>query len=306
MQMMRISVRMVLVRALCLGVLCVFGGVAQAAPLVKIENCTLVPTEWADGDSFRIHIPEKLADGDKKGWNAREITVRLYGADCVESAIRNATDGRRVRAQRRYFGISKKGTSRESIELALSYGKKATEQTRQLLANPFTVYTSFADGRGDPKFKRVYAFVVTADGKDLAAELVRLGLARAFGVERMTPEGQPAKDYAAYLDDLELQAAKRGAGVWQHTDWQRLPDERQAQREEEREDRIGMGKDPQVVAVNKAAKDELMAIPGIGEVTANRIIAGRPYRRSTDLLKVPGIGKKTLEKIQPFLTFPVE
>jgi competence protein ComEA len=46
-----------------------------------------------------------------------------------------------------------------------------------------------------------------------------------------------------------------------------------------------------------------MALPGIGEVMALRIIEGRPYSSAKDLLRVPGIGQKTLEKLWPYLTF---
>ncbi len=38
-------------------------------------------------------------------------------------------------------------------------------------------------------------------------------------------------------------------------------------------------------------KEELMAIPGIGEGKANAIIAGRPYFRVTDITRIKGIGQ---------------
>lgn len=47
-----------------------------------------------------------------------------------------------------------------------------------------------------------------------------------------------------------------------------------------------------------------MALPGIGEAMALRIIEGRPYQRLEDLLSVAGIGEKTLGKIRPFLKSP--
>ncbi|MGB0993570.1 MAG: helix-hairpin-helix domain-containing protein [Akkermansiaceae bacterium] len=280
----------------------------HAAPLTKIENCTLIKTEWADGDSFRVQIPFKPADKNGPGHKAREITIRLYGADCIESKIHSTTDGRRVRAQRRYFGISKVGNAKASTNLALSYGAKATEETRQILSKPFTVYTSFADARGSAQFKRVYGFVVTADGKDLASLLVSKGLARAFGVSRETFDLRTSKEYKAHLTDLELQAAKKGVGAWERTDWDKLPAERRAQREDDMEDKIGIAgkKQPpeKPIHINKAARDELMQLPSIGEKTANLIIEGRPYQKPEDLLKVDGIGKKTLEKLKPHLIFP--
>ncbi|MBT7957798.1 MAG: hypothetical protein HN759_00550 [Akkermansiaceae bacterium] len=282
--------------------------VSQAAELKKIENCTLIKTDWADGDSFRIQIPGKPTSKDGLVHKAREITVRLYGADCIESKIHDESDGRRVRAQRRYFGISKVGNARESIQLAIGYGTKATEETRKLLDKPFTIHTAFSDARGHPDFKRYYAFVVTADGKDLAALLVSKGLARAFGVYRETYDKRHSKDYRAQLADLELQAAKNGKGVWQHTDWKSLPEERQAQRDDDRENKMGIIKKPNMptekMRINKASRDELMQLPGVGKATADGIIGNRPYGKPEDLLKVSGIGKKTLEKLKPFLIFP--
>jgi len=286
------------------------GGMAQGAPLVKIENCTLVKTDWADGDSFRVQIPEKPANKNGPGHKAREITIRLYGADCIETSTKNPTDRRRVRAQRRYFGITRVGDAQASIKLATDYGKEATKETRQILMKPFTVHTAFSDARGDPKFKRVYAFVVTSEGKDLASVLVSKGVARAFGVYRETFDFRSSKEYKAHMADLELQAAKSGVGVWEHTDWKKLPEERRAQREDDIENNIGNGKNPmragEKISINKASRDELMRLPGIGEATANSIIEGRHYRKPEDLLKVDGIGKKTLEKLKPFLIFPVE
>lgn len=52
---------------------------------------------------------------------------------------------------------------------------------------------------------------------------------------------------------------------------------------------------------NTAARDELMKLPGVGEVTANRIIESRPYSKPEDLLEVSGIGKQTLLQLEPFL-----
>jgi len=151
----------------------------MADGLEHFENVKLVPTEWADGDSFLARFP----DGEER-------TLRLYGADCIEWHIGDETDARRLRAQRRYFGITGVGGSPSaSIELATGLGEKAASATRELLAKPFAVHTAFADARGDGRYKRYYAFVTTSAGKDLAQELVARGLARAFGVYRAAPGG---------------------------------------------------------------------------------------------------------------------
>jgi len=269
----------------------------QAAELEKLQDCTLVPTEWADGDSFLVRTLDK-----------QEYTVRLYGADCIERHVTDATDERRLRTQRNYFGITNaKPDPRASIDLAKGYGEKAAQEIRKMLAKPFTIHTSFADAQGDGRHKRIYAFVVTSDGTDLAAHLVSEGLARAFGVFRQTLDGRTQQEYREFLADLELQAAKRGAGVWAVTDWEKLPEERKDQRRADREVELALDSRPLAVGStinpNTAARDELMKLPGIGEELANRIIEARPYQKPEDLLRVSGIGPSTLARIRPHLEF---
>lgn len=52
------------------------------------------------------------------------------------------------------------------------------------------------------------------------------------------------------------------------------------------------------ISINSAASDELDELPGVGPVTARRIIEGRPYSKLEDLLRVKGIGEKTLERLR--------
>ena len=60
------------------------------------------------------------------------------------------------------------------------------------------------------------------------------------------------------------------------------------------------------VNINTASKKELDALPGIGEVLAQRIIdyrsANGPFSTVDELTKVKGIGEKTLEKLKPYAT----
>ncbi len=63
---------------------------------------------------------------------------------------------------------------------------------------------------------------------------------------------------------------------------------------------------PQKIDLNRAGAWLLSALPGIGEVTAQRIVSYReasgPFRSPSDLLKVEGIGPATLDKIAAFVT----
>src|SRR4051794_31922635 len=55
------------------------------------------------------------------------------------------------------------------------------------------------------------------------------------------------------------------------------------------------------VDLNAASQSELEALPGVGAVTAKKIIAGRPYDSVDDLSKA-GVSAKTIEKIRGSVT----
>lgn len=267
---------------------------AGAAELQSIAGARLIPTDWADGDSFEVELP-----------NGERHTIRLYGADCFEWHVTDSTDARRLRGQRRYFGITDaRDTVPASIALAKSLGAAAGAAVRELLAAPFTVHTAFADGGGDGRYKRIYGFITLADGRDLATVLVGRGLARAYGVYRSTPDGLSRDDYRERLQDIELWAAAGRHGAWAHTDWDALLAQRDEQRRLDQEDAIATGTAPpsEPLDVNTAARDELMRIPGIGEHFANAIIEHRPYSKLEELLRVPGIGEKRLAKLRAWVS----
>ncbi len=284
-----------MVKALWLLLISVTFAALHAEPLVELRGCTLIETDWADGDSFRI----KTADGD-------EHTIRLYGADCPELIIESEADRRRITSQQRYFGLHGKSLKlADPDKIVQQFGEKAKAYTVAFLQRPFTVHTSYADAMGDPRFKRIYGFVIDQDGKDLAKHLVSSGLARAHGVYRSTHDRKSKSDYQDLLKDHEMFASKHGIGIWKLTDWSKILEERLSHRHQERQIRQAIGELPLDadfrVNINKASKDSLMKLPGIGEVIALRIIEHRPYKNQQELLKVPGIGSGIFEAIRPYL-----
>ena len=61
-----------------------------------------------------------------------------------------------------------------------------------------------------------------------------------------------------------------------------------------------------LVNINRATAAELQAIPGIGPVIADRIVAYRrengPFRQADELMQVPGVGERTFARIAPLVT----
>ena len=261
--------------------------VASAAlgqELQKFEHCRSAEAGWADGDSF----PVKLPDG-------KEIVLRLYYVDCNEVAAATETDQRRVRDQSSYFGI-------DDHQVTLEFGRRAAAEVKKLLSNPFTVQTAFASAPGRSAKPRTYGFVTLSDGRDLGEVLVGEGLARSHGVRRNTPDGLSAEVAEAKMDDLELGAAIARRGIWSKTDPQRLVSLREDRRAEERELQEAFGAaGGQPIDPNTATVDEIMLLPGVGEVLAERIVEGRPYKTIEDLRRVPGIGPKTFAELKDSL-----
>ena len=266
----------------------------SAAELVTINNVTLVEADLNDGDSFKVN-----ADG-------RELHLRLYYVDCPETTYNSKPVLERIREQQRHFGL-------EDPHDVVRYGELAAEYVKQVLSQPFTIYTSYAQAPGRSALVRYYAFIETYDGHDLAHLLIEEGLARVHGKTRPAPDGTPSHTVLEELQDLRTIALLNRAGIWQSSQPGILANMRKRQREEAAELKTFRQKvakirtrDDQPLNLNSASKKELQQIPGVGPVTAIKITDGRPYQSIDDLLKIPGIGPKTLEAISPYVTVKTE
>ena len=153
--------------------------------LQEFRGATLVPAEYNDGDSFRVRY---IHDGKPE-----ENVVRLYFVDAFESIVAQDSDKRRLLEQAREFGFAQKDRVR-SVE----FGKRAAARVAELLAKPFTLHTAFASALGRSRKPRIYGMITTAQGEDLAAILVREGLARVHGVEHERPDGVSGVDYEKF------------------------------------------------------------------------------------------------------------
>ncbi len=267
--------------------LLIFGNVfsSLAADLQELSNVSLVKNPGNDGDSFLV-----LA-GDK------QHLVRLYFVDCPETSISFKAGAQRLREQMRYFGVS------NAIDI-IRCGKEAKKFTEDRLSTAFTLHTAFAKAPGGSKKRRIYAFVITSTGNDLASLLVANGYARAHGVGRQTPGGVSLNETKARLLDLEISAMLKRKGIWANSDPDRIVELRAKQRGEDEElrkimEQAKLAKAPKrPINLNKASAEEVEMIKGIGPKLAQSIIDGRPYKTVDELLKIKGIGKKKFEIIR--------
>ena len=265
-----------------------------AAELVTLENAVLVGADMNDGDSFLVNA------------GGRELHLRLYYVDCPETTYGSAAELERIRDQQHHFGL-------EDPHDVVRYGERASDFVRELLAEPFTVHTAYAWAPGRSTRGRFYAFIETHDGRDLGHLLVEQGLARVYGKTRPAPDCRPSRRVIGELEDLRALAMLNRSGVWRSTNPELLVEMRKSRREtaeelsEFREKVVNARTlDSEPLDLNRASDSQLQQIPGIGPVTAAKIVASQPYREVEDLLKIPGIGPKKLEEIAPYLKLGAE
>lgn len=264
--------------------------ILPAAELETIKNATLIEAGLNDGDSFKVRA------------NGKELHLRLYYVDCMETSAGTDAELERIREQQYHFGLADPGA-------VVRFGKQATEYVKRVLSRPFTVHTGYAFAPGRSATGRYYAFVETHDGRDLGHLLVEEGLARIHGKTRPDPYDTPSETVLEELQDMRSVAMLNHAGIWGETDPRLLSDMHKLQREKDRE-RKNLRKKlnakrtscDEPLNLNAASTEQLQQLPRIGPVRAATIVAGRPYKSVDDLLKIPGIGEKTLEKIRPCVT----
>ena len=286
-------------------------GAAAREPWVVLKDCRLLRSESLDADSFHVKAAGK------------EYIFRLYFVDAPETDMSIAE---RVQEQAQYFGL----TADQTITL----GEYAKRFTKEKLAHPFTVRTCMQDAMGRSKMDRYYAFVETSDG-DLAELLVANGLARLHGAEAQ-PAGLRSPERAwEKLKRLEREAKQLKVGAWGALSGRmaaRSPKvqpksgpssfdaffhpEKVAGSPADNGQAAGAAPSPTVAAVgltarpsapssdgkldvNEASSSDLLDIPGVGPVLAQRIIEARPFKTADDLMSVKGIGPKKYEKIRP-------
>ena len=170
-------------------------GYELAEGWVRLEGCRYREGRHSDGDSV-----EAIHEG-------KDYVFRVYFVDCIEENPRSVE---RRRAQARYFGV-------KSEEEAVRHAQAAAHFTRQLLEErPFVVYTRWefvTPGSDNPSIR---AFVETADGQDLATELVKQGLAIIRGGQALAdhPAGRSRSEILRELREWETQARLARRGAW--------------------------------------------------------------------------------------------
>ena len=286
----------------------------QSKNWIVLKDCRLIGNPANDGDSFHVSA------GDK------EYLFRLYFVDAPET---DAMIPGRLVEQGKYFGIT--------VPQAIEVGRAAKEFTEEELSQPFTVFTHMADAMGSSRIPRVYAFVQTNEG-DLGEQLVRNGLARAYGFKAATPGSKNSRIEVEKLQQFEDEAKQDKIGAWGvnagrlnvHAQTPSafssfVPKVKSRPRSPRANSSAVASPIPQPVPsiprsgpsqthgshakekiplgkidINTATEKELTSVPGIGHVMAARIIAARPFRSADDLKRVSGIGEKKHAQIRPY------
>ena len=295
----------------------------HAADWEMLKDCRLIDNASNDGDSFRV----RASNGD-------ELLFRLYHVDCPESES-DSVVADRITKQAEHFGITE--------TQSLRGGVTAKDFTKKALSQPFVVVTRFQKAMGRSKLQRYYAVVLVSGKTDLAEMLVRAGLARAFGQVVDAPKGKRMAGYleiekiakagkvglyggnaptvaedqdgkpkstkgyvidigtSSTTDDILAPVVEDDGIASPSTQANKIVKEwtREFITPKPPADDSGGGK----LNINTASAEELICLPGVGAVIAERIIQARPYSSLDDLEKVKGLGVKKISTIAPLISF---
>jgi endonuclease YncB( thermonuclease family) len=133
---------------------------------------------------------------------AGEFNLRLYFVDAPETNLCSE----QTREQSKYFCVTP--------DEVMKAGDKASDTVREMLREPFVVWTRWAKAPG--RGTRYYALVQMGD-KSLVEVLVSQGLACAKGVTPNLPTGENGKAYMERLRTLESEARQKRLGIWDRT-----------------------------------------------------------------------------------------
>ncbi len=255
---------------------------------VIIKNCELEKDKFTnDGDSFKVRL-----GGDK----GKLMVVRLYGVDCMETNDREDYMKARLREQGFYFGVQGKD---DNFKVTLKLGKGATSIVEKALQKPFTIKTKHVNAMG--KQLRYYAYVITADGKDLGELLVNAGLARIYGRADDLPNALMPYEYRNKLEIKEILAIKARVGAWKWTNWREFENERAAYR------KLISKLNINVMENNPANVDLIAFRSGVSKKIAQAVLKEKDkavFKNMSNLDdRVKGVGGKTADKLAKVLVF---
>ncbi len=212
-----------------------------------------------DGDSFHLRH------------RGRDYVFRLYFVDAAETNVRFPE---RNQAQAEAFDLTLTNT--------LRLGETAARFTTRFLRRPCTVVTRWENGLGAGSQPRFYALVF-GGRTNLAAELVRQGLARVYGRSAPWPDAAGGVRLWEELHAAEREARRANRGAW-GGEFRATP--------------AGPPLPTPRLDLNHATFEELTHLPGIGLTLAKRIVAARPFRSVDDLDRVSGIGPGKLAALR--------
>jgi competence protein ComEA len=286
-------------------------------PWVVLKDCRIVRNESLDADSFHVSAAGK------------EYIFRLYFVDAPETDMSFAD---RVRDQAQYFGL----TPEQTITLG-EYAKRFTKEKLTQPFTVRTCMQD-AMGRSRMQRFYAFVETKEGDLAELlvANGLARLHGAEAQPLGLRSPERQWDKLKRLEREAKQLKVGAWGAASGRMTarspkvQPKTGPDSFDAFFHPERLAAetvaaptpmaapsptflpFGRSVTPSIggtpagsvggasgkLDVNTASSAELLRVPGIGPVLAQRIVDGRPYASADELRKVKGIGPKIYERIR--------